>query len=285
MARDHARWNMTLGVPCEFILLNCIARSGGQPSIEGVDFVSFNDSKHDMQDLERLLRENPPRGVTPLADRVAEIHQRIAAQAQELASRGQMVFLTIATDGLPTAANFGGSNPADRDRLVLELRRLATRLPVQLVIRLCSDEDNVVKFYDEIDEEMELPMDVLDDLSGEAKQIAEKGNGWFVYSPLLHRVREAGTLCKLLDDLDERSFGQVEARRFVQLMSPVPLSAAEFHSADPKEFIASVSRIASSAAPMFDPISGQPKPFVDSKKLSKLLRVGGGGLACFAWCQ
>jgi len=282
MALEHARWNITLGVPCEFTLLNCVSRGGG-PSVEGVDYVCFDDSKTDVQTLERLLQQNPPRGVTPLADRLAEIHRRIAAQAQELALQGQMVFLTIVTDGLPTSVDSGTSTASDKDALIKQLRGIATKLPVQLVIRLCTNDDEVVRFYNEIDEEAEFPMDVLDDLNGEATEIAKAGNDWFVYTPLLHRIREAGTLCKLLDDIDERSFGKVEMQRFVQLMSPDQTSC-QLSCVDPDNFLAQVSRIAANAPPVFDSLSGKAKPFVDTTKLRRRLRIGGGGFACFAWC-
>lgn len=284
MAREHANWNVTLNVPCEFILLNCMSRANGVPPTEGIDYVSFNDSETDIGRLDNLLKQNPPRGTTPLSDRVSEIRQRIGVEAATLARHGQMVFVTIATDGMPTTSRSGTSDDADKKRFVEELRLLTSELPVQLVIRLCTDDDEVVNFYDNIDEETELPLDVLDDFTGEAKQVAGQGNDWFVYTALLHKVREAGTLCKLLDDIDEKRFKPADVRRLVQFLSPDPvLSTGEFAHVDTKDFLAVVKRVTASAAPVYDPLCKAPKPFVNTRKLRRAMR-GPGLLSCLAWC-
>ena len=40
-------------------------------------------------------------------------------------------------------------------------------------------------------------MDVLDDLAGEAGEVAEGGNEWLTYGAPLHRLREWGTARKV----------------------------------------------------------------------------------------
>ena len=44
-------------------------------------------------------------------------------------------------------------------------------LPVWVVIRLCTDEDKMVDYWNGIDNEIELNMDVIDDPLGEAEEI------------------------------------------------------------------------------------------------------------------
>jgi hypothetical protein len=44
-------------------------------------------------------------------------------------------------------------------------------LPVWVVIRLCTDEDKMVNYWNNVDSEIELNMDVIDDPLGEAKEI------------------------------------------------------------------------------------------------------------------
>lgn len=273
-AADHARWNLAVGTPCEFMLLNSLGRGANVAPQEGRDFVSIDRSVGDdagqLGTLDRLLKNNGPRGVTPLFDRLEEIRLRLHADAQELAQRGQMVFLTIATDGLPTSPLSGQSTPADQAQLVAILRRLCGELPVQLVIRLCTDEDATVQFYNKIDDELELPLDILDDFASEAKEISDNGNGWFTYTAVLHRIREAGTLCKLLDALDETKFTPRDARKMVELLS----NDSIMHAGTDRDFIKQVTKMVASAKPVFDPISQKMVPFVNTLKLRKAMQVG-----------
>merc|ERR1719454_1224097 len=254
-AEDHARWNLAVGTPCEFMLLNSLGRGPSAAPQEGRDFVcidrSAGDDLEQMRSLDRLLKNNGPRGVTPIAERLEEIRLRLHAEAEELAKRQQMVFLTIATDGLPTSPWSGESTVEDQEQMVSALRRLCAELPVQLVIRLCTDEDSTVAFYNKIDDELELPLDILDDFVSEAKDITDKGNGFFAYTPLLHRIREAGTLCKILDNLDEAQFTSRDARKMVELLSN---DSTPVRVGTDWEFIQHVEKMIASAKPVYDPV-------------------------------
>lgn len=107
-------------------------------------------------------------------------------------------------------------------------------LPVSVIIRLCTDDAGVADFYGDVEKDLELPLDVLDDLVGEAREIAKKGNGWFVYTPAMHRLREGGTFVKVFDILDERLLTPPEAALFAQMLLrcdgelPLPDDPAEF---------------------------------------------------------
>lgn len=225
-----------------------------------------------LSSLDRLL-SNGPRGVTPIAERLEEIRLRLHAEAAELAQREQMVFLTLATDGLPTSPLSGQSTPADQEQMVNALRRLCAELPVQLVIRLCTDDAQTVEFYNKIDDEYELPLDILDDYVSEAQEILGNGNGWFTYTPILHRIREAGTLCKLLDAIDEAELRPIEVRQMVLMLSQASMGAT-MRTKNDRDFVNEVAKMAVSAKPVFDPITQQMQPFVNTQRLRRALKVG-----------
>ena len=44
-------------------------------------------------------------------------------------------------------------------------------LPVWIVIQLCSDEYDVVEFYNDVDNQLQLSLKVLDDFIGEAEEV------------------------------------------------------------------------------------------------------------------
>lgn len=275
-AKEHARWNLAVGTPCEFMLLNSPSQGTGLAGQEGRDFVSIDrfggDDAVQLASLDRLL-SNGPRGVTPIAERLEEIRLRLHAEAAELAQREQMVFLTLATDGLPTSPLSGQSTSADQEQMVKALRRLCAELPVQLVIRLCTDDAQTVEFYNKIDDEYELPLDILDDYVSEAQEIMSNGNGWFTYTPVLHRIREAGTLCKLLDAIDEAELRPIEVRQMVSMLGQASMEAT-MRTKNDREFVNEVAKMASSAKPVFDPITQQMQPFVNLKRLRRALKVG-----------
>ncbi len=75
-------------------------------------------------------------------------------------------------------------------------------LPVWLVIRLCTDNPFVVDYWNNIDTELEIEMDVLDDLQGEAEEV-HTVNKWLAYGEPLHRLREFGATIKEIDLIDE----------------------------------------------------------------------------------
>ena len=122
------------------------------------------------------LADLEPRGLTPLAAATNLITAKIVPMAPGLMMKNQRVCVVIATDGQPSDDGFQAA-----------LGRLQA-LPVWVVVRICTDEDSVIDYYNGLDAEMEAPMEVLDDLLGEAHEVC-KLNRWLTYGPPMHTAR------------------------------------------------------------------------------------------------
>lgn len=276
MALQHAEWNARIGTPCEFVLLN----PGPGPVREGRDFVRMNSGSESvsssLESLHRMLDSTQPGGLTPLRDRLQEIYHRIQAQRMELAESGQRVVLVIATDGLPTSSSSAVSTAGNKIELVEVLNRLGFELSVFIVIRLCTDDDDVVGYYNEVDEELELPLEVIDDIKSEAQEIRNAGNTWLTYSPLLHKIREGGTFVKLLDLLDERRLTATEVSVFVQLLlrqerdEPMPR--------DVDDFCCALTDAVERTPLVYDPITGGMEPSIKVSHVKRAVLPGLGSL-------
>lgn len=143
-----------------------------------------------------------PGGGTPLCRHIREIVAKIRILEPKLRARKQKACVIIATDG----------ESSDGD-IAAAMRPLAN-LPVWVVVRLCTDEESIMNYWNTIDKELELDMDVLDDFCAEAEEVFE-ANCWLNYGEPIHRLREFGIPLKEIDLLDERLLSMEFLRTFV----------------------------------------------------------------------
>lgn len=181
--------------------------------------------------------------------------------------------MILATDGLPTDdQGFGG------DEITMEFiqaLRSLEGLPIWLVIRLCTDEDNVTNFYNQLDGMLELSLEVLDDFVGECEEVRRQ-NPWLNYALPMHRCRELGYHDRLFDLIDERPLTKGELRDFCVLLFGTEYSAVPDPVIDWKGFLSYVEDCLTREKVQWNPLSKKKKPWVSIKKLN---RVYGGG-AC-----
>ena len=98
--------------------------------------------------------------------------------------------------------------PDDKTRFEVELKRLASNYNIYLTINLCSDNDSIISYWNDLDKSIgsEISgMDVIDDMEAEYNEIRAAGNHFFTYSMDLHIARMAGCFNVVADLMDEET--------------------------------------------------------------------------------
>jgi len=210
--------------------------------------VGVDDGARAQAMLQRAF-ENGPAGGTPLCRHVTEIAAEIRANAPTLRSNGQLAVLVIATDG--------ESSDGDVAHALSQLKDL----PCWVIVRLFTEEEAVSNYWDRVDGQLEIRLDIISDFLIEGKQIQD-ANPWLTYGEPLHRMREFGMIMKEMDMIDEALLGTDEMHAMSKAIlgnglgneSPIPDPSAGFDA-----FFAAL-RIANNREPdTWCPVSKRPR--------------------------
>ena len=200
--------------------------------------------------------------MTPLVKHITEVAAKVRLMADQLKAQNQKVSLIIFTDG----------KASDGD--VLRALKLLIGLPVWLVVRLCTDDDEVGDYWSQIDNDLEFPMDVLDDLKGEAGEV-HKGNPWINYGMPIHRMRESGCHIKVFDLLDE---GKISVAQIPEVVSVVLGGKPDDYphpQVDKVGFCAAVQTAAQREPLTWDVLGRRMSPYINIKALKSSVGAGG----------
>lgn len=263
----HVRMAGLLETETWFRLLNDPGVGVGPQQFKVACNDSMESTVSQVQNANRIMSEAAPGGVTPLTDHINEIYQVVDSLKDQLLAEGKKVAIILATDGLPTD-NQGINNQYVEQLFVESLRRLES-LPVWVVIRLCTDQNNIVDFYNNLDEQLELSMDVLDDFCGEAQEVHEH-NKWLNYALPIHRLRELGFHHRVFDMIDERQLTKGELRSLcVLLFGQANFDGVPDPAVDWKGFFKEVEKMLGKEESYWNPISKKMTPLLDLKQLNK----------------
>ena len=223
----HSQLSALLELPTKFVLLNPPTTTTTTTTTTGCSEKTTRQEfsiaergpewiPDDLEDLIENFNRIEPSGVTPLTDHLRRVYDSLVY----LSDSGTKVVVVVATDGKPTDPSGFSSPEVDRD-FELALRKVQSRASF-VVIRLCTNDDRVIQYYQRLDEQLELQLEVLDDYLDEAKEVFSL-NPWLTYSLSLHRCREAGfsgiiPQFRVLDWLDERPLSREEIVHVMQIL-------------------------------------------------------------------
>eukprot|EP01084_Bolivina_argentea_P035436 65732_1 len=172
---------------------------------ENIDFITIDPQscddimcrqKYDIL-IQNILSEYSIRGDTPL-DVITQYFGRNLGKFIDCSKyKNKAICYNIVTDG----------EPNNKSKFEKELRYLANNYNIFLVINLCTEDDGIVDYYNELDTKIGKELsgcDVIDDLESEQKEIVSVGNTFFVYCEEIHICRMAGCYSIIGDLMDEQ---------------------------------------------------------------------------------
>jgi len=262
----HAQMAALLRNPTVFRMLNDPGRASGPQQFSVAERgPSFIDE--DLTLAQSTVMNTSPNGVTPLTEHLQEIRNNVIAMEASLRSNGTKVAIVIATDGTPTDAQ-GYASESIQNSFVNALKALEG-LPVWIVVRLCTDDDSVVDYWNNLDSRLELSLEVLDDFVSEAKEIHEH-NKWLNYGLPIHRMRELGFYHRLFDLLDERKLSKDELTEFFRILfGNEKMKNVSDPQIDWNGFYSSVCKLVDRESKQWNPITKRMAPWIDVRQLKR----------------
>ena len=238
------------GTPMEIRLLN-----KAQPVIVGQ---TANAGGANLEAVRAMLATEPS-GLTPVCKQIREVIDRIRSMEAELTASNKIALLIIITDGESTDGN------------VSDMLKPLEGLPLQIIIRMCTDEMEVSEYWHNINASLDLDMRVLDDVEAEAVEVVSN-NPWLTYGEPLHRAREFGVQLGAIDVLEERQLSKVEIKSVAEVLLAAPGSdqaPLPDPEADWETFVQSVATAQHDLPLVYCPVNKQQRSWINVLELRK----------------
>lgn len=168
----HSKMASRCWIPTRFWLVNDPAAYKGEwRHSDKLDLCrgGSHDVPDEMERIERAMKDQPlDDSRCPLRYCVRTLAKSLAKDATGMAARDRHATVVICTQGRPTDRNGEGGSRALGD-FEFELQELS-KLPVKIIIRLCTDTEEVRDMFNTLDVRFDS-IDVLDDFWGEASSL------------------------------------------------------------------------------------------------------------------
>ncbi|KAL3777014.1 LOW QUALITY PROTEIN: hypothetical protein HJC23_006029, partial [Cyclotella cryptica] len=157
-------------IPTKFRVINKLR---GTPKEFGICWGSREEVRAEQDKvLSALKNVKLDANIKPLMSQIREIKSLLSGQAHKLRQNDEFVAVIICTNGVPT----------DENDFVESLMSL-DQLPVRIISRLVTNNDDVVNFFASLD--IKIECDVLGDYWGEGMEVYLR-NSWLTYGIGIH---------------------------------------------------------------------------------------------------
>ena len=264
--------------------------SMGQPQQVGIASTVNVEESTELSRLAQMLHQQPSGGGGGPLPHLLEIVLTCLKTSSKLLGSEKSLAILYVTDRMPVDED--GREGDHVTQRFLETLNLLEGSSVFVVIRLSTDDQRVVDFYNDLDRRMDavtmqrkpygeesdyrhnLHLDVLDDFVSEAGAVHEH-NPWLNYAYPLHLCRESAVQFPVFDALNDRPLQMDELVEFLTLLfdrnqlawALQPLPNPQTHYAD---FRAEVMDMNRKAGSVYDPIKRRNALWIDMNQLDRI---------------
>ena len=153
------------------------------------------------------LLSSKPNGLTPICMQLCEVAEQLRCLSPMLKDNDRIALICIMMDGEGT------------DGDIVDILKPLEGLPLQVIIRVCTLEQTVIDYWQNINAQLDIDIHVLQSISAEASE-AHDNNPWLAYTDTLQHAREFGLGVPEIDALTERQLTRREIHALAKLLLP-----------------------------------------------------------------
>ena len=238
--------------PAEIRLIN--NKAAQQPRTVGCG----KDGGVNLSAVMAQLDIEPSSAKTPICRQLREISEQLRRFD---AKNRKVAMLILLVDGTAT------------DGDVMDMLKPLEGLPLQIIVRIYTDERDVVDYWHHVGACVDLDVKILGNAMQESKRVAEL-NPWLNYGEPLHRAREFGVAISAIDSLSECSLNRKDMRTVVEFLllrhdTNQQKIGGGFPDPDTDwiDFVAAVGAAVDSQPPVFCPLQKRLMPWINMEAL------------------